>query len=315
MQALLVEAITNLAAVQHGLIAANQLAHLGVSESQLRTLRRQAWLDVEAPRVFAVAGAPPSIECRLRAGLLCLGRHALVSHEAAGRLHGFDRCRSDAVEFTLPRSSRGRAVPFVVHTTNDLPPLDRVTVGGFACTSAARTIIDLARARVTTVRLEAAIDSAVRSGASAPLVLARRLDELRGPGRWGAPRLDRLLVDSGGHTILERRFLTSCAAPACPDPPRRSSTVATAGPTPGSTSASMTTIVVVVEVSGQRGHASPGERARDAQRRNELQDIGRRVFEYTWRDVTERPWFVARDDAGTARPALTHAWSENPSWR
>ena len=36
------------------------------------------------------------------------------------------------------------------------------------------------------------------------------------------------------------------------------------------------------------------ERARDAQRRNELQDIGRRVYEYTWEDVTERPAFVTR---------------------
>ncbi len=49
---------------------------------------------------------------------------------------------------------------------------------------------------------------------------------------------------------------------------------------------------IVVEVSGQHGHSSPAERARDAQRRNELQDIGRRVYEYTWDDVTKRPGHV-----------------------
>jgi very-short-patch-repair endonuclease len=48
----------------------------------------------------------------------------------------------------------------------------------------------------------------------------------------------------------------------------------------------------VVEVSGRRGHASDAERARDAQRRNELQDIGRHVFEYTYHDVTKRPGYV-----------------------
>ena len=51
---------------------------------------------------------------------------------------------------------------------------------------------------------------------------------------------------------------------------------------------------LVIEVSGRKGHSSPAERARDAQRRNELQDAGRRVYEYTWEDVTERFGFVAR---------------------
>jgi very-short-patch-repair endonuclease len=49
---------------------------------------------------------------------------------------------------------------------------------------------------------------------------------------------------------------------------------------------------VVVEVSGRLGHSSPEERARDAQRRNELQDLGLKVYEFTWEDVTQRPTFV-----------------------
>ncbi len=51
---------------------------------------------------------------------------------------------------------------------------------------------------------------------------------------------------------------------------------------------------VVVEVSGRKGHSSPAERARDAQRRNELQDLGQAVFEYTWEDVTTRGPMVAQ---------------------
>jgi very-short-patch-repair endonuclease len=50
---------------------------------------------------------------------------------------------------------------------------------------------------------------------------------------------------------------------------------------------------IVVEVSGQLGHAAPPERTRDAQRRNELQDVGHLVYEYTWGDVTTRPAYVA----------------------
>lgn len=45
---------------------------------------------------------------------------------------------------------------------------------------------------------------------------------------------------------------------------------------------------IVVEVTGRLGHSSPTDRARDAQRRNELLDLGLRVYEYTWAQVTER---------------------------
>ena len=51
---------------------------------------------------------------------------------------------------------------------------------------------------------------------------------------------------------------------------------------------------MVVEVSGPKGHVGPSERARDAQRRNELQDLGVRVFEYTFEDVMKRSEMVRR---------------------
>jgi hypothetical protein len=260
-----------------------------------------------APRVFGVSGVPPSIERRLMLGLLSLGSSAVISHEAAARLHEFDRSPPDAVEFTVPRDERHVRGPFRVHSTTDLPAIDRVRVDGFPCTSATRTILDLARARASTVRLEAAIDSAVRSGASAPVVLAARLAELRGPGRWGVRRLDQLLPDTGGHTILERRFLrlmreAGLPRPACQVVHRRG------GRTFARVDFLFEAADVVVEVSGRRGHASDGERARDAQRRNELQDAGRRVFEYTFAQVMRDPATIVttmrqRLDASVTEPA------------
>jgi hypothetical protein len=164
-------------------------------------------------------------------------------------------------------------------------------VDGFRCLSATRTILDLARARVPRVRLEAAIDSAVRLGLTSPAVLVRRLGELRGRGRWGAPVLDGLLVDTGGHSMLERRFLELVREAGLPRPAtqvihRRD------GRTFARVDFLFEPFDVVIEVSGRRGHSAPVERARDAQRRNELQDVGRKVFEYTWADVTERPAYV-----------------------
>ena len=124
----------------------------------------------------------------------------------------------------------------------ELPAIDRVTISGFRCTSATRTIIDLARARIPHVRLEAAIDSAVRSGATAPVVLATRASANCVVLAGGAPRrLDELLLDSGGHTILERRFLTLMRTAGSRRQRLKSSTGATVARSRGSTSCSRTT--------------------------------------------------------------------------
>lgn len=163
------------AAEQCGLLSLADLAEHGVSRGARRHLVESRQLELMARNVYGVVGSPASIERDLRLGLLCLGPGALVSHEAAARLHRFDRARPDAVEFTVIRSRRSAACPFTVHSTEVLGRLDRVTVDGFACTSATRTIIDVARLRIPAIRLEAAIDSAVRTGASSPVTLAARL--------------------------------------------------------------------------------------------------------------------------------------------
>jgi hypothetical protein len=50
------------------------------------------------------------------------------------------------------------------------------------------------------------------------------------------------------------------------------------------------------------GHSNPADRDRDAQRRNELQDLGYAVYEYTWSHLTLRPtWLV-----DTLRQRLLH---------
>jgi hypothetical protein len=178
-----------------------------------------------------------------------------------------------------------------VHTTKYWPRTDRTTIDGFRVTSATRTVIDLARSRAPEVRLQEAIESAVRTGASAPLVVERRLSELRGPGRWGCRVLDRVLLDAGGHTMLERRFLELMRAAGLPRPSTQV-VFRSDQRTVARVDFRYPELGIVVEVTGRRGHSSPSERARDAQRRNELQDIGVRVFEYTWEDVTRRATYV-----------------------
>ena len=279
--------VVELAARQHGCVSLEQLRACGLSGDQIDRRVRNGRLVRLGARVFAVGGSPPTWEQQLMAGVLGLGPSAVVSHRAAAALHGFDGYDRLPIELTLSRSGRGTGGPWTVHTTRRLELIDRVDVGGLPATSASRTIIDLA-ATATIPELERAIDSAVRDGLTSPAFLSRQLERLRGRGRRGVVLLDELLVDTGGHSDLERRFLALVRSAGLPRPTcqrifRRD------GTTLARVDFSFEPCPVIVEVSGRRGHSSDAERDRDAQRRNELQHLGFVVLEFTNEQVRRHP--------------------------
>jgi hypothetical protein len=306
-----IEAITAIAAQQHGALAVKQLRAAGVTRKAQRSMIDTGWLSTAEPTVLVVAGSPNTWHQQVWVGLLALDGRGWVSHEAAARLHGFDRSREDSVEFTVARSARALGCHATVHTTHVVGRLDVVTVDGIRCSSATRTIIDLAYSGASTARLEAAIDSAVRLGLSAPLVLERRLAELRGRGRRGARSLDRLLIESGGESVLERRFLALVREAGLPRP-RTQVRYRRDGRHVARVDFLFEPYQVVVEVTGRLGHSTPTERGRNAQRRNELTDLGCRCYEYTWAQVTERRAWVIE----TMRDRLVRAgWEPAASFR
>jgi very-short-patch-repair endonuclease len=266
-----------------------QALQAGLTVAQIHGRLRRGLFERLGVGVLRIAGSPLTWEQRLSAGLLDLGADALVSHRAAAALHGFDAFRPGPVEFMVPRSARNRQ-GWVVHSTRHLESVDSTTVAALACTSASRTVIDLA-AHATQAELARAIDSAVREGLTSVIFLRRRLEALRGRGRAGVRRLDELLVDAGGHTPLERAFLRLVRAAGLPRP-RCQRVYRGDGKTIARVDFSFEPCPVVVEVSGRRGHSTDAERAKDAQRRNELQTLGLIVLEFTRQDVFDRPDYV-----------------------
>lgn len=279
---------------QHGVVGRRQLEELGVTPDQLHHLVGRGLLTRTAPQAYELAGVPPSWRSTLHLGLLSLGPTAVVSHQAAAKLHGFDRFQREVLEFTVRRRRRGGEFPdAIIHTTKVLPEIDITKIDGLAVTSATRTIIDLAALHIKDIRLEAAIDSGLRLGLTTLDDLIDRLRALRGRGRPGVRRLDRMLLSSGGHSMLERAFLKLVLAWGFPVP--ETQVVHREG---GRFIARVDFLFhehdVVVEVSGGRGHSSAADRAKDARRRNELQDLGRLVLEFTYEDVMEREPYVVR---------------------
>ncbi len=284
-----------LATDQDGLVSSAQI-DASTTPWGRRRLLESGWLERTVAGVYKVAGVPETHRFELRRGLLALGEPSWVSFESAASLHRLDRSDDTAIEFTVLRSRRGCADSSIgtIHTSQSVPLLDRVTVDGLPTLSATRTVLDLALARTPDARLEAAIDSAVRLGLSSPSAIERRLRTLRGSGRWGCRLVDTLLDDSGGHSMLERRFLelvrrAGIERPATQVVHRQGDRFV------ARVDFEWVALGVVVEVSGQLGHAERAGRARDAQRRNELQDLGLLVFEFTYEQVTRRgPWVTGQ---------------------
>ena len=129
-----------------------------------------------------------------------------MSHEAAARLHGFDRALSDAVEFTVPQLHAAPDPGFASTPPSSSPWTAPVSMASRARPPPARSWTSPMPC-IAPVRLEAAIDSAIRSGATARSGGRATEPVACGPGRRGVLLLDELVRDSGGHSPLERRFL------------------------------------------------------------------------------------------------------------
>lgn len=297
--------------VQHGVIGRRQLDDAGVPVHQLRAWVAAGRLEKVAPRVWRVVGATPTWRQRLHTGLLCLGPMSWVSHEAAAQLHGFDRTPPDRVEFLVLRRQKGAVLAERVRSTRRWGPSDAIEIDGLRVTSATRTVLDLANVRAHPDRVAAAIDTAVRLQLSSPETIRLRLDAIRSRGRAGVALIERLLEHAGGHTMLERRFLELMDRAGLPRPATQ---VEFRDPDDDHFVARVDfyfrEIGLVVEVTGRLGHSTPEERARDAQRRNELQELGVRVIEFTWEDVTERAAYVIAQMRRLLHPSN---WSENRS--
>ena len=287
------------------------LGELGLGRGQIDRLVATGWWERAGWGVVRDRAAPRTWRQELWAALLAVGPLAVASHESAAALHGLGGCAEGPVVLSVPRAARGMRPGMVVHGVGRLAPPDVVMLDGMPVTSASRTIIDLAATALPPGQLAEVIDDASRLGLSSPAYLRRRLDALGRRGRSGVRLLDELMLDSGGHSHLERRFLRLVRSMGLPRPSgqvihrRGSRTVARVD-------FEWTPWRTVVEVSGRRGHVTDRDRTKDAQRRNELQHDGFVVLEFTTAHVLGEPSYVISTLAAHLAPHLA-ASSSSPA--
>lgn len=284
-------------AVQHGVVTSAQVAAAGVTPDVLRRQVRSGVLERVGVRTYRSPFVRSTALVGLAGLLFDLGPDAFACGPTAAALHGFDGFKlRPPFHAMVVRGRNPHRVGHHVHTTIDLPRVDRATVLDLPVLSATRTLIDLAR-HIDAPRLTAALDSALRDGLTAEHALHRRIVELRSSGRYGIPRLldviEGLEATRGGHSWLERRFLELCAQAGL-RLPRTQVELARAGGRMVRVDCWFEPGPVVVELLGYRWHRTVEQMSRDAARANALVLAGKLPLQFTYEQLTvDGPGVVA----------------------
>jgi predicted transcriptional regulator of viral defense system len=272
--------VAALADAQHGVVSRAQLLQAGLSVQAVDRRVRAQRLRPMHRGVYAVGHRRLTAQGRWMAAVLACGNGAVLSHQTAAALWELRRVGSGAIHVTVPGDpGRKRRAGIRLHRSTTLTPEDVTTVDGIPVTTVARTIIDLARTLAPDA-LEDAIDRADQ----------RHLvdfADLRQANPASLQAVLRAYAPAPTRSELERRFLRICADHAIPRPEVNQYV-----------EGFLVDFVwrdrrLIVEVDGYAYHRSPQAFERDHERDAELAATGWRVLRFTWRQLEDRPRWVA----------------------
>ena len=234
----------------------------------------------------------------LAEALRLLGPRATLSHETAARLHGIALHDDDGTQrITVPHDRHGRGVPgWSIHRA-DLPTADVVVLEELRCTSAVRTLNDVARV-LPHREAVCALDSALRGR----VVTARDLRPLHSVQGRGARAVRAAVAaaDPKSGSMLETLLRVALAEAGLPRPVTQH-LVLDHGQEVARVDFCWIAQRLIVEADGFAFHSNRDDYRRDRRRMNDLERLGWRVLRFTWEDITQRPEHVV----GMVRACLT----------
>jgi very-short-patch-repair endonuclease len=219
-----------------------------------------------------------------------IGEPCWVSGSTAAALHGFDGFElRPPFHVTTARDRNVRRIGHIVHTTYDIPLIDRTRRYGIPVLSATRTLVDIARS-ITPEALTAAIDSAIRDGGTSEDFLHRRINALRTSGRQGPAQLLNALagaeITRGGQSWLEREVLRVLDAANLPKPATQV-VLSRRGDKLIRVDFSYPGTPIIVEALGYKWHRTGAQMRIDAERANALLLDGFVPLQFTYSQVVE----------------------------
>lgn len=260
--------------------------------------RRQAVINGQLTTEFRSrdqSGFQVDQHLALAALIADIGQPCWLSGPTSAAFHPFDGFRLfPPYHLVTTRERNVRRLGVVIHTSEQLDPIDRETVCGFPVTAPARTLIDLSAIAPRAV-LTAALDGALRDGLISEDFLHKRINALRGKGRHGIPNLldviEGVEITRGAHSWLERELIRLLETANVPSPTtqevlgrRGDRLIRVDFRFPGTP--------LVVEALGYRWHRTGAQMRIDSERMNRLTMDGYLVLQFTYSHVVERPDYV-----------------------
>jgi len=220
--------VTDLAVDQWGYATAAQLLPLGISRAHLTRLTAAGTLRRVHHGIYRIPGWPADRFDPTRLAWIAADAHrtvadrlaepaaltAVVSHESAAALHRLGDLPADQVELSSSRRLRLRLPDLRIHPVPHLDTSDWTLVDGLPVTTAARTIADLAAARVDGDHLAAIVRDALQRDLATGSDLAAALDPHA--AAYGQPT-GRALLDTLIATAGISSNVADLAAAALPD--------------------------------------------------------------------------------------------------
>ena len=301
--------VAELASRQHTIVTNEALRGLGLDRRTItRALARGQIFQVHRGVYSLVpARARPALAAE-RAALLACGPTAVLSHHTAARLHGLRTVPAGAIHVTLVATSRHRRSHsgLHVHRTQTLHPGEGKRVNGFAITSLARTLIDIAR-MISGPELEHLLDQALRKTSITAINAALN----HHPRRPGTPRL-RALLDPARPSAdtwsgSERRLRHLIQRAGLPSP-EANIQLGRDGYVPDLLWREPR---VIVEYDSWEFHSGRRAFVSDRERHNQLTADGYQVLHVTSQTLTEHPERVLVWVAVALTRALAHAEADS----
>jgi predicted transcriptional regulator of viral defense system len=310
-----------------GVVTAAELAASGTSRGQLQRLVERGALvrlargGYVASAVIAAASGDRATKHAIlaTAALAVTGPGAVVSHHSAALIHGLDllgRGIEESVVLTRPpgTTSRRSGCPNVRLHVAALPAGHVVARHGMPVTSAARTVIDLARICSFPAGVVVA-DSALRTNKTGKAELR---SVIAACPRWPGIQAARQVVafcDAHSESVLESVARVAFRDQGLP-PPELQVWVGDETEMIGRADFLWRARRTIAEADGAIKYADPSRAVAQLERDARLRAAGFEVVHFTWREITRTPGQVAASiQAAFQRATVLSAAGMRPTGR
>jgi very-short-patch-repair endonuclease len=289
-----------------GVITRREALALGVKPRTLDHRLGEGVLVKVATSVYALPGVFESEAVVLGAATRALG--AVVSHQAAARLHGVV-APGPRLVVSVPHRRTHLFSDVAVHQLTDIREVDLCHVDGLPTTSPGRTVVDLA-AVLSLTRLGRTVDRFAAKGLASFEEMSRTLEGLARKGKPGVTRLRRVLeprLSSQGRSEsdLESRLLEVIRLSGLPEP-QAQHRPPWLKHVNGRVDLAYPDARLVIEGDSREWHGDEHTFQADRERDNLAQLAGWRILRFTWHHITGRPEYVVssiRRALGVSLPA------------